>query len=205
MTVILDYGINNLSSVAKAVRFVGHEARVSTSVAGATRLIIPGVGAFGAAMQRLAPIQAEIRELAENGVPILGICLGMQLLFDSSEEFGYHAGLGLIPGAVRYLPKAAGLKIPHMGWSPLQIRRSSPILGQLEPGDRVYFVHSLAATCAEESDLVATCEYGTRFSAVVNRGSVWGTQFHPEKSGTVGMHILKNFLTEGNADVSDQV
>lgn len=194
MTVILDYGMGNLRSVEKAIQFLGFECRVSPSTAGATKLIIPGVGAFGAAMERLRAQRDQIRGLAADGMPLLGICLGQQLLFDRSEEHGEHEGLGLIPGSVRYLPWILGLKVPHMGWSPLRIRVQPGPMANVREGDQVYFVHSLHTVCEDSSDIAAEADYGIRFTAAVRRNNVWGAQFHPEKSGEVGLGILRSFL-----------
>jgi len=191
---ILDYGINNLSSVAKAVRSLDVECQIRDHVSGATKLIIPGVGAFGAAMEHLSPLRDGIRGLAADGVPILGICLGMQLLFDASEEFGHHEGLGLIPGQIQFLPRHDGIKIPHMGWSALAFPQPSPIFEGIEAGEQVYFVHSLVARCEDPNDITATAFHGEPFTAAVKRENVQGTQFHPEKSGSVGIRILENFL-----------
>lgn len=194
MIVVLDYRINNLRSVEKAIQFLGYECRVQPDLTGATKLIIPGVGAFGRAMEQVEPLREEIRAFAEAGHPVLGICLGQQLLFDSSEEFGEHRGLGLIPGKVRYLPKDAGLKVPHMGWSPVRFRGGSALGQGIQGGDRVFFVHSLYTECADPSHVAATTTYGIEFASSVQNGNVWGTQFHPEKSGDVGLRILRNFL-----------
>jgi len=191
---VLDYGMGNLRSVEKAIEFLGFQCHVTSSIAGATKLIIPGVGAFGAAMERLAPLAGEIRSFAHGGGPLLGICLGQQLLFDVSEEHGENRGLGLIGGSVRYLPPDLGLKVPHIGWSPLAYRTHDGLaLNGLE-GEQVFFVHSLYTECSDTNDIVATATYGIEFAAAVQRANVWGTQFHPEKSSSVGLRILKNFL-----------
>ncbi len=194
MVTILDYGINNLSSVAKAVRSLDFECEIRDQVAGASKLIIPGVGAFGAAMERLIPLRDSIRGLASDGVPILGICLGMQLLFDASEEFGHHEGLGLIPGQIQFLPKHDGIKIPHMGWSALDFPQPTPLFEGIRAGEQVYFVHSLVAKCESPDNVTAIAFHGEPFTAAVRRENVQGTQFHPEKSGSVGIRILENFL-----------
>jgi len=194
LIVILDYGINNIRSVEKAVQFLGYDCRVQSDLAGASKVILPGVGAFGKAMERLAPIRSDLRSLAADGVPLLGICLGQQLLFESSEEFGSHEGLGIVPGWVRYLPKIEGLKIPHMGWSTIDFKPGQPLGAGISESDRVFFVHSLYTECADPADIAATTEYGTKFPSAIARKNVWGTQFHPEKSGQVGLHILRNFL-----------
>ncbi len=186
--------MGNLRSVEKAVEFLGYPVRVQPHLDNATKLIIPGVGAFGAAMERLRPLKDEIVELARSGVPVFGICLGQQVLFDRSEEMGAHTGLGLIAGEVLYLPRNLGLKVPHVGWSPLNpIQEGGPTAG-IKAGEQVYFVHSLYTRCDDPSDIAATAEYGPVFPAAVRRANVWGCQFHPEKSGDVGLRILRNFL-----------
>lgn len=186
--------MGNLRSVQKAVEFLGFKCKVADTLRGVEKLIIPGVGAFGAAMQRLAPSRGEITSFAKGGGPLLGICLGQQLLFDVSDELGEHAGLGLIPGRVRYLPSDAGLKVPHIGWSPLHYRVSTGLGQNSVEGEQVFFVHSLYTDCAEPADVAATATYGLEFPAAVERENVWGTQFHPEKSSTVGLRLLKIFL-----------
>jgi glutamine amidotransferase len=196
LTTVLDYGLNNLSSVMKAIQFLGLEARTSATIPPDTsRLIIPGVGAFGAAMAQLQPMRQSIHHFAASGGPVFGICLGMQLLADTSEEFGNHTGLGLIPGRVRYLPGGDGLKVPHMGWSELSPRSDRAMMADVRPGAFAYFVHSLHLVCDDPADVAATCRYGIEFTAAVQRGNVWGTQFHPEKSSQTGMTILRSFLT----------
>jgi glutamine amidotransferase len=182
-----------LRSVEKAILAVGGTCTVSERVHG-DKLIIPGVGAFGAAMERLGPIADEIRAFAHSGNPLLGICLGQQLLFEASEEQGEFAGLGLIPGRVRYLPANVGLKVPHVGWSALRGIRQGALTSEVRHGDQVYFVHSLYTDCAESDDIAATSYYGIEFPAMVRRGNIWGAQFHPEKSGAVGLRILKGFI-----------
>lgn len=189
---VLDYGMGNLRSVLKAFESFGASVRLVENLQGIERLVIPGVGAFGAAIERLGPMRDEIRAFAAGGAPVLGICLGQQLLFDESEEMGRHRGLGLIPGAVRYLP-AEGRKVPHMGWSPLSYRRNDAVVVDAVEGEQVYFVHSLYTDCADPADVAATAEYGVEFPAMVARGNVWGAQFHPEKSGAVGLRMLQRF------------
>ena len=191
---ILDYGLGNLASVDKAFRYLGIEASVSNEIGNAEKLVIPGVGAFGAAMAQLWPIRQQIQEFAARGNLILGICLGQQLLFDWSEEYGHHDGLGLISGSVRYLQPADGLKIPHMGWNGLNVLQENHALtAGIKPGSQVYFVHSLVTECADKKNIVATSNHGQEFAAIVAKGNVWGCQFHPEKSGVVGLEILRAF------------
>ena len=184
--------MGNLRSVLKAFESLGAPVRLVQDLEGVEKLVIPGVGAFGAAMERIAPLRDEICAFANGGGPTLGICLGQQLLFDESEEMGQHTGLGLVPGRVRYLP-AEGQKVPHMGWSPLTYRRHDGLAADAIEGEQVYFVHSLYTECAETADVAATADYGVRFPAMVARGNVWGAQFHPEKSGSVGLRMLERF------------
>lgn len=191
---ILDYGVNNLNSVAKAVAALGFQAEISDRVGDAERLIIPGVGAFGHAMKALAPVADEVREFAAAGKPVLGICLGQQLLMQGSDELGSHRGLGLVDGWVKYLPSDRGLKVPHIGWTPVRFRPDDPLSAGLDKSDCVYFVHSLYCDCESPADVTATADYGVTFCAALRHNNVWGTQFHPEKSGRVGLTILKNFL-----------
>jgi glutamine amidotransferase len=185
---ILDYGLGNLRSVEKAVQSLGGKVRVGTKIDGCDKLIIPGVGAFGAAMEKIGPLASDIKQFAAAGRPLLGICLGQQLLFEQSEELGRHEGLGLIPGDVVYLPKMTGLKVPHIGWSPLRWRQNAGLGCGSHDGDQVYFVHSLHTKCKDPA------EYGVEFAAAVQRGNIWGTQFHPEKSSEVGLRMLRAFV-----------
>ena len=199
MIAIIDYGVGNLFSLSHSLQAVGAEARVTGEaeiIARADHVILPGVGAFGdaAAKLREAGLDALVRRLAAEGMPIMGICLGMQLLLDKSYEFGEHAGLGLIPGEVRPIAEVIppDYKIPHIGWNALQIARPHPIFRAVRPGDCVYFVHSYYGARCEDS-VIATAEYGARLTAAVARDNVCGCQFHPEKSGDVGLGILKAF------------
>lgn len=202
MTAIIDYGVGNLFSLKSSLAFIGEEVRVSGDagvISGADRIILPGVGAFGDAANRLSEsgLDKLIIELAGKGRPLLGICLGMQLLFDKSYEYGETKGLGLIPGEVKSIAPIipAEYKVPHIGWNALHFSekgKGSPLLKHINEGDYVYFVHSyVAADCGES--LLASAEYGAGITAVVSRGNVFGTQFHPEKSGDVGLRILKGF------------
>lgn len=200
MIAIIDYGVGNLFSLKSSLAMIGAQAVVTGDadvLRSADRLILPGVGAFGDARQKLAQtgLDAALCAEAARGKPVLGICLGMQMLFDRSLEYGEHKGLGLIPGEV--VPMAGrlpeGLKIPHIGWNALAIRKPDhPLMKYTESGDCVYFVHSFyAADCADS--VIATAEYGIDVTAAVAKGNVMGCQFHPEKSGTVGLGILKAF------------
>ncbi|PAP76913.1 imidazole glycerol phosphate synthase subunit HisH [Rubrivirga marina] len=202
MTTLIDYGIGNLRSLAKAFAAAGVEA-VRTDdadrIAEAERLVLPGVGAFGAcaAELRARGLFDLVRQRAEAGVPLLGVCVGMQLLFDASEERGEHAGLGLLPGrVVRFARDAEAdgrrLKVPHMGWNRLRPQRPHPIV---EGDDWVYFVHSYHAAPADPTDVVATVDYGAEVPAVVGRANVVGVQFHPEKSARAGLAMLRRFAS----------
>jgi len=187
--------MGNLRSVEKAIQALGFGCKIQSNLEQAGKLIIPGVGAFGAAMEKIGPMAQEIREFAAKGSPILGICLGQQLLFDGSDEHSSCQGLGLIPGWVKYLPRDRNLKVPHMGWSGLHLRDGSWISQASTEGEEVYFVHSLYTDCQNHDHIAATATYGIEFPAAVERDNVWGTQFHPEKSSVVGMRILRRFLT----------
>ena len=194
MIAIIDYGVGNLFSLSASLRYIGAEAAVTGKEAdlkAADRIILPGVGAFGDAADKLkaSGLVDAIRAEAASGKPLLGICVGMQLLFERSYEYGVHEGLGLVPGEVDRIP--TDLKLPQIGWNSLAIKED-PLFKYTKQGDYVYFVHSYAAgNC--EPDTIATTEYGTTVTAAVRKGNVWGTQFHPEKSGTVGLAILKAF------------
>ena len=196
MITVIDYHLNNLRSIENTLRRLGHEVRVTSDaddVRSADKLILPGVGAFPDAMHNLGELglTGAVIEKVGSGTPILGICLGMHLLFSESEEFGSHRGLGLIEGGVRRLP--GGVHIPHMGWNQLHLRRANPILEDVEEGSFVYFVHSYYAAPADTDVVIAVTDYGTDFPSVVASGNVWATQFHPEKSQHVGEHILDRF------------
>lgn len=184
--------MGNLRSVAKACEAISEPVEVSESIGRCDRLILPGVGAFAVAMQRLRPVIPDLKAWVRDGRPILGICLGQQLFFESSEEYGGAAGLGLIEGDVRYLPGDRGLKVPHIGWS---LAAPCGDSGFLDAAERYYFVHSLACHCTDPGDVAATSVYGVEFAAAVRRGTLWGTQFHPEKSGRAGLELLRRFLT----------
>lgn len=200
MITIVDYGVGNLFSLKSSFACVGEAARVSgdpEEIRKADKVVLPGVGAFGDAAAKLRALQMDgaLRDAAGRGTPLLGICLGMQLLFDVSFEYGEHRGLGLIPGKV--VPMAgvipADLKIPHIGWNALHFtEKKSPLFRDVKENDCVYFVHSyFASDCAPA--VIATAEYGAELTAAVERDNVYGCQFHPEKSGKVGLRILKAF------------
>ncbi len=205
MILLLDYGIGNLRSVQKALEAVGAPVRLSdrpADLAAAEKIILPGVGAFGDGMAGLRDrgLIAPLREALAAGKPLLGICLGMQLLFSASEEAPETPGLGLLPGVVRRFPpglrEASGLalKIPHTGWNQIWPQRPSPLLDGLRPGAYAYFNHGYYCQPADPADLLAETDYGLRFASVVARGSLYGVQFHPEKSQAVGLQMLRNFV-----------
>ncbi|EOT44178.1 imidazole glycerol phosphate synthase subunit HisH [Enterococcus columbae] len=199
---IVDYGVGNLFSVARSLEYLAIE-RVITSdwhiLEQCDQIILPGVGAFSDAMSQLKATKLiePIQQLANQGKPLLGICLGMQLLFEESEEFGSHQGLGLIGGRVVSLKNAFNeqniqLKVPHIGWNALKFQQTSPLISKITENDQVYYVHSFYATdCAHQ--IVATSEYGINVPGIVQQNNVFGAQFHPEKSGQVGLNILKAF------------
>ncbi len=199
MIAVIDYGVGNLFSLCSSLKYIGEEAVVSGDadiIRKADRLILPGVGAFADAAQKLRAggIDEVIKTEAAAGKPIMGICLGMQLLFEMSYEYGEHKGLGLIKGSVKPISDIipSGLKIPHIGWNALIKKKEHPLLGEVRNGECVYFVHSFYAADCDES-VIATAEYGAELTAAVEYGNVVGCQFHPEKSGDVGMRILKAF------------
>ncbi len=198
MIAIIDYGMGNLHSVSKAVERLGYEAVVTgdpEQILAAEGAILPGVGAFGDAMEHLreSGLDKVVKQYAASGKPMIGICLGMQLLFTSSEEHGQHEGLGLLPGSV--VRFRGDYKVPHMGWNRLSYKQSdSPIFKGIEEG-HVYFVHSYHAKPEREGDLLAVTDYYQPVTAIVGRDNVYGMQFHPEKSGDIGMQLLGNFLT----------
>ena len=199
MTIIIDYGVGNLFSLVSSLKKIGEEAIVSSDkdiISKADRIILPGVGAFCDAIAKLneSGLSDIIMEEVSKGKPLLGICLGMQLLFERSFEYGENKGLGLIKGEIRALSEVVpgNLKIPHMGWNGLHFKKECPVFDGLTEGDEVYFVHSFAGFYCEEK-LIATAEYGVEVTAAVNDKNVYGVQFHPEKSGEKGLKILKNF------------
>ncbi len=200
MIAIIDYGVGNLFSLKSSFAAIGAEAVVTADEAvirAADRILLPGVGAFEDAAKKLreSGMAALLLELAAAGKPILGICLGMQLLFQTSYEYGEHAGLGLIPGSVRSIRDVipADYKVPHIGWNALQFpAEKHPLFRYVQEGECVYFVHSYYATDCKEA-VIATAEYGAVLTAAVAKGNVMGCQFHPEKSGAVGLSILRAF------------
>ncbi len=199
MIAIVDYGVGNLFSLESSFAAIGQPVAVTGDPAvlrAAERIVLPGVGAFGDAAEKLrrTGLDERVKAEAAAGKPLLGICLGMQLLFEKSYEYGEHAGLGLIPGAVKPIADVipADFKIPHIGWNALIFKAPTPLFRYIREGDCVYFVHSFAAfDCAQS--VIAAAEYGAELTAAVQRENVFGCQFHPEKSGTVGLNILRAF------------
>jgi len=198
MIVVVDYGMGNLRSVQKGFEKVGKRAVVSrdaAAVRNAERLVLPGVGAFPECMKNLARFDLidPILEFMASGRPFLGICLGLQLLFDESEEFGIHEGLKVVPGTVKVFDRGMGLKIPHMGWNEVFFRKEAPIFRGIEDGSYFYFVHSFYVAPQNPDDIAAETDYGIRFTCAIARGNIFAVQFHPEKSQKNGLKILENF------------
>lgn len=200
MVAIIDYGVGNLFSLRSSLKEIGTEAVVTSDekvIAEADRIILPGVGAFEDAARKLreSGMAEVVKREAAAGKPMMGICLGMQLMFDVGYEYGVHEGLGLIKGSVRPIADVIpeGYKIPHIGWNLLKFKRKSPLFKYIKEDDYVYFVHSYYAAECDES-VIAVTEYGAELTAAVANGNVYGCQFHPEKSGEVGMNILKAFM-----------
>lgn len=200
MVAIVDYGVGNLFSLTSSLEAIGANVKVTNDpeiLKSADQIILPGVGAFEDAAKKLrqSGLDEILVALAKNGKPFLGICLGMQMLFDRSFEYGEHKGLGLINGDIVPMKGVISeeLKIPHIGWNPLIFKKESPLFSNIKNGDCVYFVHSFYAENCEKS-VIATAEYGKELTAAVQKGNVFGCQFHPEKSGKVGLAILKAFI-----------
>jgi len=198
--VIIDYGISNLTSVANAFSYLGEKTIISNKaqdIKDAEKIILPGVGAFGDGMKNLKElglIEVLNEEVIKNGKPLLGLCLGMQLLADEGEEGGLIKGLGYIQGKVKKLePKDKNLRVPHIGWNDVFLKKDCPLLSGLKEYEDFYFVHSYHLV-PEEDVTVGTCEYGEKFVAVVQKNNIFATQFHPEKSQRPGLKILKNFI-----------
>ena len=199
MIAIVNYGVGNLFSLSSSFAAIGHEVLVTSSAEdlhSAERIVLPGVGAFEDAARKLVEsgLALPLLDEAKAGKPVLGICLGMQLLFTKSYEFGEHDGLALIPGSVRAIAEVVpeGLKIPHMGWNSIHLTQPGGVFANSHEGDYVYFVHSYSARC-EDKYITATTNYGADLVAAVRSGNVYGVQFHPEKSGNVGLDILRAF------------
>ncbi len=205
MIAIIDYGVGNLFSLSASLKFLGAETKVTNKeedLRTADRIILPGVGAFEDAIAKLRAtgLVEAILEETEKGKPLLGICLGMQLLFETSYEYGEHKGLGLIPGEIASIeadlparPSGEKLKVPHIGWNSLHLKNEDPLFKYIKEGDYVYYVHSFyGKNCLENT--IASSNYDIEITGTVRRGSVYGTQFHPEKSGNVGLNILRAFM-----------
>ncbi len=196
-TIIIDYGLGNLRSIEKALQYVGAGVEISndpSAIDRADALILPGVGAFRDAMMHFSTLRRVVKDAVNDGKPLLGICLGMQMLASESEEGGMNKGIDLIPGRVVRFPRSE-LKVPHMGWNSLIIRKDIPLLRGIKDGSFVYFVHSYYVSTGEEN-VVAQCDCGLDFPAVITNaaGNVLGTQFHPEKSDFIGLKMLRNFV-----------
>ena len=199
MIAVLDYDAGNIKSVEKALNFLGEEVKITRDrdeILSADGVILPGVGAFGDAMEKLHQygLVDVIREVADLQIPFLGICLGLQLMFESSEETPGVEGLHLLDGRIRRIPAAPGLKIPHIGWNDLTFPNEGRIFRDVEEHSYVYFVHSYYLEAADPSIVTATTEYGALIHASVEKGNIFACQFHPEKSSRVGMKILQNFI-----------
>lgn len=200
MLAVIDYGAGNLRSVLHALNHLGVEnirlVQEPKELEGAKQIILPGVGAFAAGMKRLREQELiqPIRDAVAAGVPYLGICLGMQFLFERSDEMGDYEGMGILPGYVTRFPHQPNLKVPHMGWNQLQQRKASPLLEGVERDSYAYFVHSYYCIPADPDDCLISVDYGLPFTAAVQHDHVYGVQFHPEKSQKTGLQILTNFL-----------
>lgn len=200
MIAILDYDAGNTKSVEKAMAYLGQEASITRDrdeILESHGVILPGVGSFGDAMGRLKEYKLDqvIYDVADKQIPFLGICLGLQLLYESSEEAPGTTGLGLLKGKIHRIPDGQGLKIPHMGWNSLDIKQSASLFQGIEGKPYVYFVHSYYLKAENEEEVTATTDYSTLIHASVEKNNIFACQFHPEKSGTVGLSILKNFIS----------
>jgi glutamine amidotransferase len=200
MIAVVDYGMGNLRSVSKALERVGGDVTVTSDAAeidAADAVLLPGVGAFGRCMENLvgAGLEAPVRRAAASGKPFLGVCVGMQILFEQSEEFGRVPGLGILPGQVRrFVARDGAEKIPHMGWNTLELRQRVPLLRGVPDEAYVYFVHSYYVAASDPAIVAAATTYGVPFAACVARDNVYATQFHPEKSQAIGLKLLTNFV-----------
>lgn len=200
MLAVIDYGAGNLRSVMHALKHLKAPnmrlVQQGSDLDGATKIILPGVGAFGASMEQMRQrdLVAPLLDALAGGIPYLGICVGMQMLFDVGEEMGEHKGLGIVPGRVVRFPDFADRKVPHMGWNQLDTKGRSALFAGLDEGSHVYFVHSYYCAPQDENAIIASVDYGIQFAAAVGCGNVYGVQFHPEKSQRNGLQILNNFL-----------
>lgn len=198
MITIIDYDAGNMMSVVKAFEYLGQDVEITrqrSRILQASKVVLPGVGSFGDAMESLSryDLVDTIRDTVSKGIPFIGICLGMQMLFDSSEESPGVTGLGLLPGKILRIPDSEGLKVPHMGWNSLSVNPSSRLFSGLETNPYVYFVHSYYLHAQHASDVAAEAVYGVNIHAAVEHENIFGCQFHPEKSSDTGLHILRNF------------
>ena len=196
---IIDYDAGNIKSVEKALEYLGQKVKITRDqkeILSADRVILPGVGAFGDAMGKIRSywLESVIQDAVRQGTPFLGICLGLQLLFEDSDETPGVKGLGLLPGGIRRIPDGEGLKIPHMGWNSLDIREGATLFKGIEGHPYVYFVHSYYLSAKHEEDVAAATFYSTKIHASVEHENIFACQFHPEKSGEVGLKILDNFI-----------
>ena len=199
MVAIIDYGAGNLMSVKKALDFIGAESEITMDkekIKAASHVILPGVGSFGDAMGSMERrgLTETVKSAALSGKPFLGICLGLQLLFDRSDESEGVKGLSLLKGKISSIPKNLGLKVPHMGWNSVSVRQSGGIFQDIPDDSYFYFVHSYYLNGADESDVAATAQYGVEIQCAVQRDNLCAVQFHPEKSGSIGLKLLENFL-----------
>jgi len=197
--ILIDAGTGNLRSVQKALESIGANVERTgepAKVSSARRVVLPGVGAFGDFMSglRARGLEEAVKEIVGRGVPMLGICVGMQALFEVGEEMGEHKGLGLLAGKVTRFAESLSVKVPHTGWNQVEVRKPTPLFDQVKDGTYVYFNHSYYCQAGNVSDVSATTEYGLTYACAVQRGNIFGVQFHPEKSQAVGLRILKNFL-----------
>ena len=194
MIVVIDYNVGNVKSVCNAFRHIGCDVKLScrpADIENALGLVLPGVAAFGYAVNALGSLAKLIKKAALNGKPLLGICVGCQMLFDQSSEYGLHNGLGLVHGSVVHLP--AGQRIPHMGWNPVKLPENMDLFADLEKEKHFYFAHSFYADVKDSETKIAYTDYGFDLPAAVQKGKIYGTQFHPEKSGKTGLSVLNNF------------
>ncbi len=199
MVAIIDYGAGNLSSVKKALDYLGAESEITQDkekILTASHVILPGVGSFGDAMHSMQErgLVETVKTAALSGKPFLGICLGLQLLFESSDESPDVKGLGILNGKIITIPKDTGLKVPHMGWNSVSLKQNNGIFSNIEDNSYFYFVHSYYLDGADEDVIAATAEYGVTIECAVQKGNLCATQFHPEKSSKIGLKLLENFL-----------
>jgi glutamine amidotransferase len=197
--ILIDAGTGNLRSVQKALEWIGAKVERTNEpriVLSGKRVVLPGVGAFGGFMSGLRSrgLEDAVREIAMRGVPLLGICVGMQALFDTGEEMGSHTGLGLLAGNVVRFAESLSVKIPHTGWNQVEVQKEPPLFHGMKSASYVYFNHSYYCQAWDTSDVIGTTDYGLRYACAVQREHIFGVQFHPEKSQTAGLRILKNFL-----------